>query len=349
MLYVIYDLFIILHSNIYILIHRIVDMVLFFDELKRINLDPKPKTMVIDRMLPGIQESLGWSSGFMTVAKIGWGLPLLMDEADVRKRVQMYRQYGIDVSNGGTMLEIASSKNKTSKALEHILDAGFTVIELSEGIIDIPRREKKMVAEFARDHGMKLHIEVGRKNAGNQLSLEDTIDGIGAALDFDPDMVIIEGRETGRSVEIYDNDGHIKWDWVSRIIENFDQSKIMFEAPLEDQQAQLITKLGPGVNLGNVSLQSVLPLQSQRSGFRGDNFGGFTGTRKVSGSPATKFVYHVISSHLSLDQGQIASITGLNRRTVQIAIDALVSQQLIRVTSDPRDMRHRVYSSEKRQ
>ena len=27
--------------------------------------------------------------------------------------------------------------------------------------------------------------------------------------------------------------GHIKWDWVSRIIENFDQSRIMFEAPLE--------------------------------------------------------------------------------------------------------------------
>jgi len=325
------------------------DMALFFDELKRNNLDPKPKTMVIDRMLPGIQESLGWSSSFITVAKIGWGLPLLLEESVVRKRVQMYRQYGVDVSNGGTMLEIASSKNKTGVALDRILDAGFTVIELSEGIIDIPKKEKKMVAEFARDHDMKLHIEVGRKNAGNQLSLEDTIDGINAALDFDPDVVIIEGRETGRSVEIYDNEGHIKWDWVSRIIENFGQSKIMFEAPLEEQQAQLITKLGPGVNLGNVSLQSVLPLQSQRSGFRGDNFGGFAGTGKVSGSPAAKYVYHVISSHLYLDQGQIGSITGLNRRTVQTAIDALVSQQLIRVTSDPRDMRHRIYSSEKHQ
>ncbi len=324
-------------------------MALFFDELKRNNLDPKPKTMVIDRMLPGIQESLEWTSGFMTVAKMGWGLPLLLEETEVRKRVQMYRQYGVDVSNGGTMLEIASSKNKTMKALDHILDAGFTVIELSEGVIDIPNREKKMVAEFAREHAMKLHIEVGRKNAGNQLSLEDTIDGINSALDFEPDLVIIEGRETGRSVEIYDSEGHIKWDWVSRIIENFDQSKIMFEAPLEEQQAQLITKLGPYVNLGNVSLLSVLPLQSQRSGFRGDNFGGFAGTGKVSGSPATKFVYHVISSHLSLDQGQIGSITGLNRRTVQIAIDTLVSQQLIRVSSDPRDMRHRIYSCEKHQ
>ena len=324
-------------------------MALFFDELKRNNLDPKPKTMVIDRMLPGIQESLEWTSGFMNVAKMGWGLPLLLEETEVRKRVQMYRQYGVDVSNGGTMLEIASSKNKTMKALDHILDAGFTVIELSEGVIDIPNREKKMVAEFAREHAMKLHIEVGRKNAGNQLSLEDTIDGINSALDFEPDLVIIEGRETGRSVEIYDNEGHIKWDWVSRIIENFDQSRIMFEAPLEEQQAQLITKLGPYVNLGNVSLLSVLPLQSQRSGFRGDNFGGFAGTGKVSGSPATKFVYHVISSHLSLDQGQIGSITGLNRRTVQIAIDTLVSQQLIRVSSDPRDMRHRIYSCEKHQ
>ena len=40
-------------------------MVLFFDELERINLDPKPETMVIDRMLPGIMKFnpiLNWSS-----------------------------------------------------------------------------------------------------------------------------------------------------------------------------------------------------------------------------------------------------------------------------------------------
>lgn len=322
-------------------------MPLFFDEYPRPNLIPDPKTMVIDRLLPGIDELLDRSWRYISVAKIGWGLPLLIENQQLRDRVKMYRDRGIDVSNGGTLLELASSKNRVGRALDHLLQSGFSTIEMSEGVIDIPRKEKKIIVEFARQNSMKLHIEVGRKNVGNQLSLEETIDRVNSALDFDPDIVIIEGRETGKSVEIYDSEGHIKWDWVSKIMETFDSSKIMFEAPLEEQQAQLITRIGPSVNLGNISLHSVLPLQSQRMGFRGDTFGGHVRPERITGSPAAKFVYHIIASHMSIDQGQISRISGLSRRTVQIAIDSLTSQEVIKVANDPRDMRHHIYSVER--
>ncbi|QRF75020.1 Phosphosulfolactate synthase [Thermoplasmatales archaeon] len=322
-------------------------MSLFFDEYPRQTLIPDPKTMVIDRLLPGIDELLARSWRYFTVAKIGWGLPLLIENQQLRDRVKVYRDKGIDVSNGGTLLELASSKNKVGIVLDHLLQSGFSTIEMSEGVIDISKKEKKTIAEFARQNSMKLHIEVGRKNVGNQLSLEETIDRVNSALDFDPDVVIIEGRETGKSVEIYDSEGHIKWDWVSRIMETFDSSKIMFEAPLEEQQAQLITRIGPSVNLGNISLHSVLPLQSQRMGFRGDTFGGHVSPEIITGSPAAKFVYHIIASHMSIDQGQISRISGLSRRTVQIAIDSLTSQEVIKVANDPRDMRHHIYSVER--
>jgi len=322
-------------------------MPLFFEEYPRQTLIPDPKTMVIDRLLSGIDELLDRSWRYISVAKIGWGLPLLLENQQLRDRVKMYRDRGIDVSNGGTLLELASSKNRVGRALDHLLQSGFSTIEMSEGVIDIPRKEKKTIVEFARQNSMKLHIEVGRKNVGNQLSLEETIDRVNSALDFDPDIVIIEGRETGKSVEIYDNEGHIKWDWVSKIMETFDSSKIMFEAPLEEQQAQLITRIGPSVNLGNISLQSVLPLQSQRMGFRGDTFGGRVSPERITGSPAAKFVYHIIASHMSIDQGQISKISGLSRRTVQIAIDSLTSQEVVKVANDPRDMRHHIYSVER--
>jgi len=322
-------------------------MPLFFEEYPRQTLIPDPKTMVIDRLLPGIDEFLDRSWRYISVAKIGWGLPLLIESQQLRDRVKMYRDKGIDVSNGGTLLELASSKNRVGRALDHLLQSGFSTIEMSEGVIDIPRKEKKTIVEFARQNSMKLHIEVGRKNVGNQLSLEDTIDRVNLALEFDPDIVIIEGRETGKSVEIYDSEGHIKWDWVSKIMETFDSSEIMFEAPLEEQQAQLITRIGPSVNLGNISLHSVLPLQSQRMGFRGDTFGGHVRPERITGSPAAKFVYHIIASHMSIDQGQISKISGLSRRTVQIAIDSLTSQEVIKVANDPRDMRHHIYSVER--
>jgi phosphosulfolactate synthase len=317
----------------------------FFEEFPRTSGRNTGWTMMIDRMLPGVDEFLDYGWKYVTVAKIGWGLPLLMDSTLLSKRIKKYRDRGIEVSNGGTFLELASSRNLLTPALKHLPEVGFSAIEMSEGIIDLPRNDKKEIVEFSRQNSMKLYIEIGRKNAGNQLSLEETIEHVNSALEFEPDMVIIEGRETGRNVEIYDGDGNIKWDWVAKITETFDMTRIMFEAPLEDQQAQLVTRLGPSVNLGNVSMQSVLPLHSQRMGYRGDTFGGYVSPDRISGSPAAKFVYHIIASHLSVDQGQISRISGLNRRTVQIALDSLTAQGVVKATSDPRDMRHRIYSA----
>ncbi|MEM0156355.1 MAG: phosphosulfolactate synthase [Thermoplasmataceae archaeon] len=322
-------------------------MPFFFEEFPRTTGSSAGMTMMIDRLLPGIDEFLEFGWRYLTVAKIGWGLPLLMDSTLLSRRIRKYRDRGVEVSNGGTLLELASSRNLLVPALRHLSEAGFSAVEMSEGIIDLPRNEKNEIVEFARKKAMKLYIEIGRKNAGNQLSLEETLDHINMALEFEPDMVIIEGRETGKSVEIYDSEGNIKWDWVARIAETFDMSRIMFEAPREDQQAQLVTRLGPSVNLGNVSMQSVLPLQSQRMGYRGDTFGGHVSPDKISGSPAAKFVYHIIASHLSVDQSQISRISGLNRRTVQIALESLTTQGVVKAMSDPRDMRHRIYSADR--
>ena len=321
-------------------------MPLFFDDFPR-NAKERPHyTMMMDRMLPGLGEMLPVISPYISVAKIGWGTPMLMDEEFLRNRVGMYRKFGVGVSNGGTMLEIASSRGRHPELLQRLRELGFTTIELSEGVLDIPDRQKKEIAEFARSAGMGLNVEVGRKNAANQLSLEETIDRMNSAFALDPDIVIVEGRETGKSVEIYDQDGRIKWDWVSRITEEFDISRIMFEAPMEDQQAQLIVRLGNNINLGNVSMHSIIPLESQRQGLRGDTFGAHLGPEKVYGSPAAKFVYHVVASSGPMDQSRIMKITSLNRRTVQLSISSLSSQGLLREVPDPHDLRRKLYSCE---
>ncbi len=301
-------------------------------------------TMVLDRIAYGTAEVVESLSGFIDTVKIGWGIPLILDARALRERVSFYARHDIHVSNGGTMLEIAVTKGRYLHTLSSLKDAGFNTIELSEGIVDIPSNIKSKIAEFAHSNGLRLHVEVGKKDPRNQLSLDETIVGVERAFDFGPEAVIIEGRETGRGVEIYDEAGNIKWDWVEGILNVSRPSLLMFEAPLERQQTELILRVGQEVNLGNVSFASVAALETQRQGFRGDTFGVAAPSPEVGGGPASKFVYYMLSTHGSMDQSKIVRSTGLTRRTVQKALDTLIRSALIRENRDQHDYRRKVYS-----
>lgn len=299
--------------------------------------------MVLDRLAGELDPTQGALAEYIDVVKIGWGLPLLLDEEFLRRRVRSIREHGILVSNGGTLLELAASKGRQRRALESLVRAGFDTIEVSEGVIDLPARVRREIAEFVHAHGLRLHWEVGRKSVHNQLSLEESVNRAQQALDFRPDTIIIEGRESGKGVEIFDATGAIKWDWVDRLRSAVPPELLMFEAPLELQQTEMVLRLGPDVNLGNVALSSVAALETQRDGLRGDTFGVVPPLSKNAISPAGKFVYHVLRTQGVIDQGRIAELTGLNRRTVQTALDALVAAHVVRVGKDSHDLRRRLY------
>lgn len=302
------------------------------------------KTMVIDRMVSDISV-LELFSRYVTYVKIGWGIPFLLPEDRVRERINNIRNTGLGVSNGGTFLENFIIRGKLMQGLNMIHGLGYTYLELSEGIMDISRRDKKIAMEFAESSGMKLVMEVGKKNRNDQLSLSETIEKITEDMEFDPFVIIVEGRESGKDVEIYDHEGNIKWDWVEEILENVPLSRVMFEAPIESQQTELIIRLGPEVNLGNVSFASIPAMASQKFGVRGDNFGVESHNNHFDGSPATRFVYHVIKNSSYSDQAKIMKITGMSRRTVQNSLFELMKSGLITEHPDSMDMRRKVYRS----
>lgn len=302
------------------------------------------RTMVLDRLAPVDWDVISGLSPFIGYVKIGWTLPMLLPRNDILRRISQYSQAGISVSNGGTLLEVAVNKGRMDYALKSLKDAGFDYIELSEGVIDIPMHLKKRIAEFAHSNGMHLNVEVGKKNPRNQLSLDETMQKIEESKDFEPDFIIIEGRESGQSVEIFDDSGEIKWDWVNRIIEDTPVEKLMFEAPQEKQQVELVIRIGPSVNLGNVSMNSVGALETQRRGMRGDTFGILDSTVKVNGPPSNKFVYYVVANHGPIDQATIMELTGINRKTLQNALSDLLNDGLIRANIDSGDLRKKVYS-----
>ena len=92
-------------------------------------------------------------------------------------------------------------------------------------------------------------------------------------LDAGSSLVIVEAREGGKNIGIFDKAGNAKEDEIDVILDNINPKKILWEAPNKDQQVFFILKLGNTVNLGNVSSDDITSLETLRQGLRGDTVG----------------------------------------------------------------------------
>ena len=84
-------------------------------------------------------------------------------------------------------------------------------------------------------------------------------------------MVIMEAREAGKGVGIYDASGLPKEAEIDAFLKGVHApDRILWEAPLGPQQRYLVLRFGSNVNLGNVAPEDVLALEALRCGLRGD-------------------------------------------------------------------------------
>ena len=221
---------------------------------------------------------------------------------------------------------------------------GFDLIEIAGGALEIPPELMERLVDSVRKHGLDFFIEIGKKDPQHQLSLRETSAQITLARSLKPRKVILEGAESGRGVGIFDASGSIKWDWVHTLIAEHPVPELLFEAPVESQQVQLLEALGAEVNLGNIPLPLVPSLASARLGLRGETFGRVRhDSRTVRGPPAAKFLYFLLETHHGLDQTQLAHLSRLPRRTVQSALESLRKQGLVQESVSLEDSRRREY------
>src|SRR5690606_41652665 len=80
---------------------------------------------------------------------------------------------------------------------------------------------------------------------------------------------ICEARERG-TAGLYRPNGEVRSGLVEQIPDLIDQNRIIFEAPKKAQQVWFIQQLGTNVNLGNISPEEILPLETLRLGLRSD-------------------------------------------------------------------------------
>lgn len=234
-------------------------------------------TMVLDKGL-GLEtaESLMNISGdYVDYLKFGWGTSIVHEQDIIKDKVAMYKSHNITPYTGGTLFELAYMNDKLEEFFQEAHDLGFGAIEVSDGSTIISHDKKLECIESAKKDGFEVLSEVGKKDPGldKELSLDERIEYMQNELEAGSSLIIVEAREGGKNIGIYDKAGNAKEDEIDYILDNFDGNKILWEAPNKDQQVFFILKLGNDVNLGNVSTDDITSLETLRRGLRGDTVG----------------------------------------------------------------------------
>ena len=252
-----------------------------FEIIDVVNRAEKPRdvglTMVLDKGLGyhAAQDLMEYTSEYIDIIKLGWGTHRLCSEEVVRRKIQLYTDNSILVSNGGTLFEIAYLQRKIDDFFEYAHQIGLSSVEISDGSIRISREARSEIIRKCKNMGFEVFTEVGKKDPleDARLTIDYRLKEAKSDLDAGATKVIMEARESGKGIGVYDKEGKIKEDMVQKLTEGIGLKNIMFEAPEKSQQVYLIVNLGPEVNLGNIKPEDVIPLETLRRGLRGDTLG----------------------------------------------------------------------------
>ena len=301
-------------------------------------------TYIIDKFQGLDKENFETISPYIDMVKIYGAFPLLLKQQSLINRIDFYHQSNVLVSTGSTLTEYAIREKVFEKFMESAKTIGFDIIEISENSIHLAFEEKKKILKIVDSYDMRVQWKIGHKDPRRQLSVDETIKKMNEILEISQEKIVLEAN-LGYNVGIYDEKGDIRWNLLSAITSKINPNSIIFEAPLEIQQAVLVAEFGQRVNMGEIKLNNVLSIESQRRGFLSKASFSITPVKKgPEGSPATKFIHYIIRSKHPIDQSELIYVTNLPRRTVQASVEELKEQGLIIEKNSLDDTRKKVYN-----
>lgn len=231
-------------------------------------------TMVIDKGLglTDTRDLMELASDYVDSLKLTFGTSAFYHTRLLRQKIELVKSYGVHIYPGGTFLELALLQGRLMDFMDRARELGFTGIEVSDGTINLDPETRYNTIKLARVYGFEFVVsEVGKKDP------RDTVPGlllwtqVEQDLEAGADIVIVEGRESGQGVVIYDDQGEVLEDELEQMVSHIsDLHRVLWEAPRKHQQQELIMRFGPNVNLGNVEPGDVLALEALRVGLRGD-------------------------------------------------------------------------------
>lgn len=230
-------------------------------------------TMAMDKGL-SIREAedfMSVSAPYTDLVKLGWATALFTPNLETK--LALYRDYGMAVYFGGTLFEAYIVRGQFDD-YQRLLDKyNMEYVEVSDGSIELPHDEKCSYIEKLSKNYTVLS-EVGSKDSGKIIPPYRWINLMQAELSAGSYKVIGEAREAG-NVGLFRPTGEVREGLVEEILTQIPFENIIWEAPQKAQQVFFIKLLGPNVNLGNISPNEMIPLETIRMGLRGDTFTHF--------------------------------------------------------------------------
>ena len=200
-------------------------------------------TMVIDKgsSIQQCKDLIESSSKYIDFVKFGWTTSNFTE--DLKKKIKLFNDADIHVYFGGTLFEAFAIRDQFEDYINILKEYNLKYAEVSDGSISITHKRKCEYIEKLSKHVTVLS-EVGSKDEKKII----------------PPYKWIRQMRQGL---------------VEEILTEIPKEKIIWEAPLKAQQVWFVKLLGQNVNLGNISGNEVISVETIRVGLRGDTFNEF--------------------------------------------------------------------------
>lgn len=239
--------------------------------------EPKPRkkgiTMMMDKGL-SVREAENFvssSAEFTDVVKFGFGTALIT--RNLEEKIRLYKEANLIPYFGGTLFELYIVRGMFDEFRKLLDKYGLNMAEVSDGSMIIPHNDKLAYIQKLSQQVTVLS-EVGSKQADVVFPPNVWVAMMKAEIEAGSWKVIAEARESG-TVGIYNPDGSANTPLIDDIVKQVQIENVLWEAPIKSQQAWFINLLGANVNLGNISPDEVVSLETLRLGLRGDTFSQF--------------------------------------------------------------------------
>jgi phosphosulfolactate synthase len=229
-------------------------------------------TMIIDTGLgvAATADLLELAGDHIDVWKLSFGTSVFVRPAVLERKLDLIRSRGILCCPGGTLFEAAVLQHPCGGFMREAADIGFTAVEVSDGTIELSAFRRRQAIDAAHEADLVVITEVGKKDPSAQPPMEELARQAQQDLLWGARWVIVEGRESGTGVGVFDAEGQVAASEVEAFADilGAQLERVIWEAPLKHQQAALIARFGVNVGLGNISPHGVLALEALRLGLR---------------------------------------------------------------------------------
>ncbi len=224
------------------------------------------------RYLADVLETFG---AYVDSLKFAGGSFSLMPEQALRDIIELAHEHDVLVSTGGFIEYVLTrGAGAVAEYIDECRKVGFDIIEVSSGFITIPTDDWLRLVEKVQEAGLKAKPEVGIQFGAGGATTAEELQAEGTQ---DPGWAIRQAKrfiDAGAYMVMVESEGiteHVtpwRTDVVSRIINELDLDKVMFEAADPEVFEWYIKNYGPDVNLF-VDHSQIAQLECLRRGIWG--------------------------------------------------------------------------------